>query len=96
MTPNHPPPTSSGAWTVGRISCGPTPFLLAARSADLDAMRLLLEHGADPLATTDGDNSALTLAAGVVFLEGGAGQFEGPPKSDVLERFSWRWSSAAT
>ena len=62
-----------------------TPFLLAARSADLDAMRLLLEHGADPLTTTKGGNTALTLASGVVFLEGGFGQFEGPPKSDVLE-----------
>ena len=62
-----------------------TPFLLAARSADLDAMRFLLEHGADPLATTKGGNTALTLASGVVFLEGGFGQFEGPPKSDVLE-----------
>ena len=62
-----------------------TPFLLAARSADLDAMRLLLEHGADPLTTTKGGNTALTLASGLVFLEGGFGQFEGPPKSDVLE-----------
>ncbi len=62
-----------------------TPFLLAARSADLAAMRLLLEHGADPLATTKGGNTALTLASGVVFLEGGFGQFEGPPKSDVFE-----------
>ncbi len=62
-----------------------TPFLLAARSADLEAMRLLLEHGADPLTTTKGGNTALTLASGVVFLEGGFGQFEGPPKSDVLE-----------
>ena len=62
-----------------------TPFLLAARSADLDAMQFLLEHGADPLATTKGGNTALTLASGVVFLEGGFGQFEGPPKNDVLE-----------
>ena len=62
-----------------------TPFLLAARSADLDAMRLLLEHGADPLVTTKGGNTALTLVSGVVFLEGGFGQFEGPPQSDVLE-----------
>ena len=62
-----------------------TPFLLAARSADLDAMRLLLKHGADPLVTTRGGNTALTLASGVVFLEGGFGQFEGPPKSDLIE-----------
>ena len=62
-----------------------TPFLLAARSADLDAMRFLLERGADPLTTTKGGNTALTLASGVVFIEGSFGEFEGPPKSDVLE-----------
>ena len=62
-----------------------TPFLLAARAADLEAMRLLLEHDADPLASTRGGNTALTLASGVVFLEGGFGQFSGPPKRDVLE-----------
>ena len=62
-----------------------TPFLLAARAADLEAMRLLLEHDADPLASTRGGNAALTLASGVVFLEGGFGQYSGPPKSDVLE-----------
>ena len=61
-----------------------TPFLLAARAADLDAMRFLLDHGADPLATTKGGNTALLLAAGLVFAEGGFGQFEGPPKADVL------------
>ena len=48
-------------------------------------MRLLLAHDADPLASTRGGNSALTLASGVVFLEGGFGQFSGPPKRDVLE-----------
>ncbi len=62
-----------------------TPLLFAARSGDVDALRLLLAHGADPLATTKGGNTALTLAAGVVFHEGGQGQGEGPPKADVLE-----------
>ncbi len=62
-----------------------TPLLFAARSGDLNALRLLLEHGADPLATTKGGNTALTLAAGVVFHEGGQGQGEGPPKADALE-----------
>ncbi len=62
-----------------------TPLLYAARSGDMDALRLLLEHGADPLAVTKGGNTALTLAAGVVFHEGGQGQGEGPPKADALE-----------
>ena len=62
-----------------------TPLLYAARSGDVDALRLLLAHGADPLAVTKGGNTALTLAAGVVFHEGGQGQGEGPPKADALE-----------
>ena len=62
-----------------------TPLLFAARSGDVDALRLLLEDGADPLAVTKGGNTALTLAAGVVFHEGGQGQGEGPPKADALE-----------
>ncbi len=62
-----------------------TPLLYAARSGDVDALRLLLEDGADPLAVTKGGNTALTLAAGVVFHEGGQGQGEGPPKADALE-----------
>jgi ankyrin repeat protein len=44
---------------------GATPFLLAAKSADVPLMRLLLENGADPrLRTVDGA-TALMVAAGV-------------------------------
>ena len=44
---------------------GQTPFLTAALSADLDVMRLLLAHGADPKIQTFGGTSALMAAAGV-------------------------------
>ncbi len=44
---------------------GATPFLLAARTADTDLMRLLLELGADPLLTTDSQSTPLMIAAGV-------------------------------
>lgn len=44
---------------------GTTPLLRAAKAADLDAMRLLLAHGADPTLTTDSGVNALMLAAGV-------------------------------
>lgn len=44
---------------------GATPFLLAAKSADVPLMRVLLEQGADPAITTDGDVTALMAAAGV-------------------------------
>lgn len=44
---------------------GATPFLLAAKSADVPLMRLLLELGADPKLTTDDGTTALMAAAGV-------------------------------
>ena len=44
---------------------GATPFMRAARSTDLDLMRYLLDHGADPkLANKDG-LTALMVAAGI-------------------------------
>jgi ankyrin repeat protein len=44
---------------------GQTPFLAAARAADMTVMKLLLEHGADPKITTFGGTTALMAAAGV-------------------------------
>src|SRR5262245_60770589 len=44
---------------------GATPFFLAARTADVDLMRLLLELGADPGATTKTNTTPLLAAAGV-------------------------------
>ncbi len=49
---------------------GATPYAAAARLADHEAMRLLAEHGADARLATYANNTALTLAAGVVFTEG--------------------------
>ncbi len=46
-------------------SIGATPFLLAARTADADLMRLLAELGADPLLRNDDDTTPLMVAAGV-------------------------------
>lgn len=52
--------------TTGWVSqIGATPFMLAAKSVDVPMMRLLLEHGADPLLTADGGANALMLAAGL-------------------------------
>jgi len=44
---------------------GATPFLLAARTADVDLMRLLVELGADPHITNSENSSALMVAAGL-------------------------------
>ena len=55
-----------GYLTTGWVSqLGATPFMLAAKSVDVPMMRLLLEHGADPLLTADGGANALMLAAGL-------------------------------
>ena len=44
---------------------GATPFLLAAKSADVDLMRVLLAGGADPLLPTPDQSTSLMVAAGV-------------------------------
>jgi len=49
---------------------GATPFVRAAQSGDVELMKLLLEHGADPkIATANGD-TALMVAAGIGWVEG--------------------------
>ena len=49
---------------------GATPFLLAARTADAPLMRLLVEHGADPLLPTLDQTTPVMAAAGIGFYEG--------------------------
>jgi ankyrin repeat protein len=48
-----------------RLGEGATPFMRAARGADLIAMRLLLEAGADPRLTQKNGISPVLLAAGI-------------------------------
>jgi ankyrin repeat protein len=54
-----------GRMAQGAISVPPgaTPFYRAARSADLDTMRLLLAHGADPNRPSDDHTTPLIAAA---------------------------------
>jgi ankyrin repeat protein len=54
--------TGSLAWVD---FTGQTPFLTASLAADLDVMRLLLAHGADPKIPTFAGTTALMAAAGV-------------------------------
>ena len=44
---------------------GATPFLLAARTKDVELMRLLAELGADPLLTNEDGTTPLMVAAGI-------------------------------
>ena len=80
-----PPPNIS----VGRnfISfVGATPFYLAAKHADIDLMRLLIERGADPLTPTDQGVTPLMAAAGLGFWDGESpGPLNGTPEEIRLE-----------
>jgi ankyrin repeat protein len=49
---------------------GATPFIRAAQSSDTALMKLLVERGADPKATTANGDNALTAAAGIGWVEG--------------------------
>ena len=59
-------PRWSGA-RYRRRQVGLTPFLAAARQADIEVMRLLLEHGADPKMNTPLNITPLMLAAGIAW-----------------------------
>jgi ankyrin repeat protein len=52
-----------GTTTLNAI--GATPFLLAARTKDVELMRVLAELGADPLRTNEDGTTPLMVAAGI-------------------------------
>jgi ankyrin repeat protein len=49
---------------------GATPFLRAAQSGDIELMKLLLAHGADPKIATANNVTALAAAAGIGWVQG--------------------------
>ena len=57
-------PRWSGA-RYRRHMTGATAFMLAAKAADVEVMRLLLDHDADPTINTDDDITPLMAAAGI-------------------------------
>jgi len=54
----------------GALGTGATPLLRAAKSGDIEMVRLLVEGGADPLATLPNGNNALMFAAGLGWRNG--------------------------
>ena len=56
---------SAGGMTSQVNMLGATPFLLAARTADAELMRLLVTLGADPLISNRDNTTPLIIAAGV-------------------------------
>jgi len=74
----NPNPTLNGPILVrvhdrgdGTLGAGATPLMRAARKGDVEMMRTLLAHGADPKSRTKAGTEALMFAAGL----GGAGRF---------------------
>jgi ankyrin repeat protein len=65
---------------------GATAFYIAAKGADLGLMKLLVEHGADPRASTVQGVTPLMAAAGLGFWDGESpGPESGVPESQALE-----------
>jgi uncharacterized protein len=52
------------------MGLGSTPFLRAARSSDVEAMRVLLDKGADPKMKTADDVTAIMMSAGISYRDG--------------------------
>jgi ankyrin repeat protein len=52
------------------LNAGTTPFVRAARGADLEVMHFLVDHGANPNLTLDDKNTAIMIAAGIGYREG--------------------------
>ncbi len=80
MTVKIPPRAAQNAAVVPH---GYTPFMRAARSADVETMKLLIAHGADPNKAADDRNTPL-IAAGT----GMGARFQGgedKPEADFVE-----------
>ncbi len=73
-------PRWSGA-RYRRYLTGATAFLFAAKVADVEVMRLLLEHGADPTINTEDNITPLMAAAGIAW----ASNQERASEEQVLE-----------
>jgi len=70
-TTRNPPRFGSSAWKIhgGGSAAGATPLFFAAMTGDIEVMRLLLDHGADPLLPTVSNTSPLMGAAGLAVEE---------------------------
>jgi ankyrin repeat protein len=63
------------------FEAGATAFVRAAQSSDVELMKVLLAHGADPKLATDHADTALTAAGGIGWVEGVT--YERSPKENL-------------
>ena len=64
---------------------GATPFLRAAQSGDLNLMKLLLAHGADPKIATAHNDTALAVASGIGWVEGITFEWSGEESVEAVK-----------
>ena len=63
-------PRATNWWILPASLAGATPFLLAAKYADVEIMRVLAEHGADPFLPLRDGTTPLMMAAGADWSNG--------------------------
>ena len=63
-------PRATNWWVLPASLAGATPFLLAAKYADVEIMRVLAEYGADPFLPLRDGTTALMMAAGADWSNG--------------------------
>ena len=79
-----PPNIAAGRDFISLV--GATPFYLAAKNGDVELMRVLVEHGADPRMTTVQNVTPLMAAAGLGTWTGETpGPLNGTPEPERLE-----------
>jgi ankyrin repeat protein len=83
-TARNPPNIQLGRHLLSYV--GATPFYVAAKNGDAPYMKLLADHGADPVMTTRAGITPLMVAAGLDYWEGEApGPFTGVSESERLD-----------
>jgi uncharacterized protein len=83
-TTRNPPDINLGRHYLSFV--GATPFYAAARNGDVQVMRLLVEHGADPNINTAVGVTPLMAACGLDYYEGETpGPLTGVPEAERLE-----------
>ncbi len=82
-----PEGTSGPRYYAGHpdLGAGSTPFVRAALTADVTAMRLLLKHGADPERATDQGVTALMFLAGFGTRDGAAVREDAEADQSLIE-----------
>jgi uncharacterized protein len=93
MVVNNPPNINVGRNYITLV--GATPFYLAAKHSDVELMRLLAAHGANPTIPTVQGVTPFMAAAGIGFWQGESpGPNNGVPESDTLEAVKLAWELA--